>query len=541
MRTRRLPPVPADAHIQDMTEQDQAPVIAWLTDPATHGGVAVERVDTHAAIVVLAGERAWKLKRAVRYPYLDFSTVERRRAACETELAVNRRTAPGLYDAVVPVTRGTGGLEPGGFELGGAGEVVDWVVAMRRFPAGALFDRMAAEGRLTVPLMRDLADRIAAFHADAALHREGGADAAMRAVVVENLEELRAHPGVFAPPAVERLERDSLATLDRLEPLMEARGREGRVVRGHGDLHLRNIVLLDGVPTLFDAIEFDEAMATVDVLYDLAFLLMDLEHRALRPLANALFNRWLERTGDVGGLALLPLFLSARAAIRAKIGATAAALRPEPDAAVERAEAGRYLDLALAAIAPPPPVLVAVGGLSGTGKTTLARAIAPRLGPVPGAVVLRSDAVRKALHGVAETERLPPEAYTQETTRTVYAHVVERAAATLAAGHAVVVDAVHARPEERAAVEAVAASAGAAFAGVWLEADSGTRVRRIAGRAPDASDATAEIALRQESYETGPLAWARVAAAAPAEMVAAGVLRTLDQLICVADAGSKAH
>ncbi|XHO97014.1 AAA family ATPase [Azospirillum sp. A26] len=486
----------------------QEEVIAFLGDPHTHGGLAVERIDTHAASVFLAGDRALKLKRAVRYPYLDYSTVGKRHAACAEELAINRRTAPALYRGLVAVRRGEDGrlrLD----ESGGAGEAVDWLVSMARFPDEALFDRMAERRALTPALMRRLAERIAAFHREAAPRPDGGGVEAMREVADGNVADLRAAPDLFPATVVDLLAERTGDALDRLAPVLEERRRAGFVRHGHGDLHLRNIVLLDGEPTLFDAIEFDEALAVADVFYDLAFLLMDLDHRGLRPLGNAVLNRYLEETGDYAGLAALPLFLSLRAAVRAKVSAAALRLEGAADEALA-GEARRYLEQALAVLDPVPARLVAVGGLSGSGKTRLAQEIAPELGPPPGAVVLRSDVLRKRLCGVADSDRLPAEGYGPAMTERVYGELYRRAAAVLAAGQAVVVDAVSARPDERNRIAAVAAGAGVRFDGIWLEAPLTERVERVTNRRNDASDATAEVVERQESYDLGSIGWARL-------------------------------
>ncbi|MDQ2106376.1 phosphotransferase, partial [Azospirillum isscasi] len=342
----------------DPTPSPTTVVAAFLADPASHGGAAVERVETHAAIVFLAGDRAYKLKRAVRYPYLDYSTAARRRAACVEELRLNRRTAPSLYLGLESVVRRAGGALAFGGEDGEGGTALDWLVVMRRFPQDALMDRMAERGGLTDGLIRDLADAVTAFHRKAEPRPDGGGAAAMREVVEGSVAELRASPSLFPPERVERLAAASADALARLTPLLEERRRGGFVRHGHGDLHLRNIVVLDGKPVLFDGIEFDERLAVVDVAYDLAFLLMDLERRGLRPLGNALLNRSLDATEDYAALALLPLFLSARAAIRAKIAAAAAALHPGDAAAqgLER-EAAAYLEHALASLEPPPPRL----------------------------------------------------------------------------------------------------------------------------------------------------------------------------------------
>ncbi|HYF88163.1 AAA family ATPase [Azospirillum sp.] len=508
-------PGPPQGPSQQEGQQEEA--IAFLSDPHSHGGQAVERIDTHAALVFLAGDRALKLKRAVRYPYLDYSTVEKRHAACLAELAINRRTAPALYRDVAALRRGADGrlfLDAGD----GPGEAVDWLVSMTRFPDDALFDRMAERHRLTPDLMRRLAERIAAFHGEADPRPDGGGAEAMRAVADGNLEDLRAAPDLFPEAMVARLAERTAAALDRLAPLLEERRRTGLVRHGHGDLHLRNIVLLDGEPTLFDAIEFDDALAVADVFYDLAFLLMDLDHRGLRPLGTVVLNRYLEETEDYGGLAALPLFLSLRAAVRAKV--LAAALRLDGTASGLAEEARRYLDHALAALDPPPARLVAVGGLSGTGKTRLAEGLAPGLGPTPGAVVLRTDVLRKRLCGVADTDRLPEDGYAVPVTERVYAELYRRAAAVLAAGHAVVVDAVSARPDERRRLAVLTADAGVRFDGIWLEAPLNARVERVANRRNDASDATADVVERQESYDLGTIDWTRL----DAGRVAADVL-----------------
>jgi len=491
----------------------QTETLAFLGDPRTHAGAPVERIDTHAAMVFLAGDHAFKLKRAVRYPYLDYSTVEKREAACRAELAINRRTAPALYLDVRAVRRGTDGglvLDGEGAELGeDAGEVVDWVVAMRRFPDDALFDRLADRDALTPAIMRSLARRIAAFHAAAEIRRDGGGVAAMRAVVDGNLDEMAASPALFPPDRLDRLATRSADALNRLKGLLGDRRRGGLVRHCHGDLHLRNIVLLDGVPTLFDAIEFDLSLAVTDLFYDLAFLLMDLEQRGLRPLGNVVLNQYLAETGDFGGLAALPLFLSARAAVRAKVAAASVDVSPDRGGALE-VEARRYLDHAIAALEPPPARLVAIGGLSGTGKSLLAQALAPELGAAPGAVVLRSDAVRKALWGVAETERLPPGAYEPSVTARVYDTLRNQARTALHAGHAVVVDAVNARAEERDALESLAVAASVRFDGLWLDAALELRTARVTDRRNDASDATAEVAKRQETYDLGLMRWTRL-------------------------------
>jgi aminoglycoside phosphotransferase family enzyme/predicted kinase len=488
-------------------DAEQAAVIAFLADPRTHDAPTVERVDTHGSVVFIACDHAWKLKRAVRFAYMDFSTLAKRRSACQAEQRLNRRTAPDIYLAVEAVMRRPDGT----LAVGGVGEEVDWLVVMRRIDQDTLFDRMAERGALTPDLMRGLADAIADFHGGAERRTDQGGADALRRVIDDNMAELGEHPDLFPSDRIAHLADRSRSALEGGAALLDRRRDDGFVRFCHGDLHLRNICLFGGRPTLFDCIEFNDEIAIIDVLYDLAFLIMDLEHRGLRPLAGALFNRYLERTGDFDGLALLPLFLSVRAAVRAKVDASAAAAQPDPEQVDRlRRSASAYFAHALTFLETPRPLLIGVGGLSGSGKTTLARRLASDVGPVPGAVVLRSDVIRKQLCGVAETDRLPPERYDEATTRRVYDELAVRARRILKAGHAVIVDAVNARAEERAVLERTAAEAGAGFLGLWLEARPETLLTRIRQRVNDASDATEDVVQRQLAYATGPINWTRI-------------------------------
>jgi uncharacterized protein len=503
-----------------MTADDmQAEVFALLGDPAPHGatygGGEVKRIDTHAAAVFLAPALAYKVKRAVRFPFLDYATLEKRKAACEAELAVNRPFAPQLYRRVVPITR----ERDGRLALDGKGEPVEWAVEMARFDETATLDHLAARHAIDLALADALARVVADAHAKAPAADADGWTGRLATYITQNRDELRAHPELFEPRQVDELSDKSRAALQRLEPLLRARGNAGLVRRGHGDLHLGNIVLIDGKPVIFDAIEFDPLIATGDVLYDLAFLLMDLVERGLDGAANMVLNRYLvetRRSADLDGLAALPLFLSLRAAIRAKVTAAKRDVSGTDRRAAAQA-AQNYFRLALRLIAPPAPVLVAIGGLSGTGKSVLARALAPGLPPAPGAVVLRSDVERKTLFGVAETERLPAAAYGPEVTVRIYAALAEKARRVTAAGHTAIVDAVFAQDHERAQVAATARASGVPFRGLFLVADLDIRIARVTARRHDASDAGAEIARLQDSYGLGALDWAEVDAAGTPE------------------------
>ncbi|WP_114395394.1 AAA family ATPase [Oleisolibacter albus] len=497
----------------------QAAVMALLGDPATHGGAPVERIDTHANSVFLAGDRAYKLKRAVRFPFLDFSTLARRLEACRAELVLNRRTAPDLYLGLGAVVRtAEGRLRLLDHLPRDEGDLVEPVVRMRRFRQEDLAAHIADAGGLTPPVALALADTVAAFHEAADPRPDGPGVPEIAHLIAMNTQQLRQHAALFPAEAVTRLDRRGQAALDRHGGLIDRRRQAGYVRHCHGDLHLRNIVLVDGRPQPFDCVEFDESLAVTDVLYDLAYLLMDLEHRRLRPVANLVFNRYLDQTEDLAGLALLPLFLSIRAGIRAHLTAAGAAVQSDPgQAEALRAEARAYFDLALALVQPPRGRLLAIGGLSGTGKTTLARHLAPEIGPAPGAVILRSDVLRKRLLGCAETDRLPPDGYAEAVTDRVYAEMDGRAGLVLDGRHAVICDAVYARTEQRRGIEAVAQAAGMPFTGLWLVADQQTQLARVSRRSGDASDATVEVVRRQAAYDLGEMTWDVIAASGPAE------------------------
>jgi uncharacterized protein len=503
----------------------QDAVFALLSDPATYGGAEVQRIDTHAASVFLAGDRALKVKRAVRFPFLDYSTLDKRKAACEAELEVNRAFAPDIYLGILPITRQADGR----LVLGGDGEAVEWAVEMRRFDEAATLDRLAEKGRIDAALADRLGRMVAAAHAAAPTVATESWLTALAGFIDQNREAFAAAPDLFPPDEATTLDRLSRTALARVRPLLVTRGRLGLIRRGHGDLHLGNIAMIDGEPVLFDAIEFDPLIAAGDVVYDLAFLVMDLIERDLREAANIVLDRYLaetRRNEDLDALAALPLFLSLRAGIRAKVTAARLHDAPAPDRPAIAQSAQTYFALARRLIEPPAAKLVAVGGLSGTGKSVLARALAPHIAPEPGAVVVRSDVERKALFGVAETDHLPANAYAPDAMAKVYSVLGDIARRVVAAGHSAIVDAVFARPEERAAIAAVARGCDVTFHGLFLTADLATRIARVDARERDASDADAAVARTQESYDLGALDWTRVDASGTPEDTLAKALLT---------------
>lgn len=480
---------------------------ALMADPATHGGEAVEVIETHAACVFLSGENAYKVKKPVRYDYLDFSTVQGRTAALRAELKVNAVNAPTLYRRLVWIGRDAAGA----LRLG-EGEPVEPVLEMARFDQDALLDQWALAGRIDGALARDLADAVFDSHDRAPERRRSGEAERMRQLLAHVASACRREAA--APQArLTALETALDARLAAQADHLEARGHGGAVRRCHGDLHLQNIVMLKGAPVLFDALEFDEALAEIDILYDLAFLAMDLVHRGLQLQAAALLSQYAARLSPeaADGLGLLAVFCGVRALIRAMTDYE----RGRPG---DAEDAARYLALAERCAQPHTPRLIAVGGLSGTGKSTLAEGLAPHLAPPPGALVLRADLERKAMLNLSWRDRLPETAYSRQASIAVYDRQRRKADAALKGGASVIVDAVHSRSEERTALEQIAQNAGADFIGLWLEADRSVMEARVAGRAHDPSDADLSVVAKQAGYDSGEVSWVRIDASGGAEV-----------------------
>lgn len=499
-----------------MNEEEQLPVIEFLTSTRAHGGAPVTHIETHLSHVFLAGGRAYKMMRAVRYDFVDFSTIEKRRAACINEIAVNRRTAPGMYLGVVGIYRRNGRLS---WEA--EGEPVDWAVEMKRFNADQQFDRLAAKGLLTPALVAPLADRIAEFHQTAERKPSHSPRDGVRDVIDRIGPDLIKQIG--GEPA-SRWFHLAGEEHERRRPLLKARERHGWVRHCHGDLHLGNICVFEGEPTPFDAIEFSEDLANIDVLYDLAFLLMDLKRRGLPELAALVLSRYLSATRDYSGLALLPLFQSMRASVRAMV----LSLPGRPDA--ERGDAQGYLALANAYLAQNVSSrLICVGGNSGSGKSSLSANLSLEFGLPGAAVVLQSDVVRKRIHGVSPNARLPESAYGKKDSEAVYRRMFRDAHRALKAGAVVILDATFLDPAERAAAAALAQKLGVPFDGFWLTAPRETLLQRVAKRKGDPSDATTAVLERQLAACEEPTDWRKIDASAGLSASLAQVRRALDQ------------
>lgn len=502
-----------------MIPDNQTKAIAFLVEPATYGAAGpVETMETHISRIFLAGGRAFKMKRAVKLPYADFSTPDLRLAACQKEVELNSKTAPGLYLGARRITRSADGT----LAFDGDGPLVDAAVEMKRFPQQALLDRMAEADELTPDLMTRTARIIARFHEQVPVVHAGGGAANLAGVLDINKAGF-ATSHVFGEKEVEGLDAAFRTALSYHAATLNQRELAGKVRRCHGDLHLRNICLLDNEPCLFDCIEFNDQIATVDVLYDLAFLLMDLWHRDLPDLANLVMNRYLDETGNEDGFILLPLFMAVRAAVRAHVTATQVEEGSDPPVKLA-GEARAYFDLATDLLKERPSRLITIGGLSGSGKTTVAEALAAHAGAPPGARIVESDRIRKSLHGVPPETRLPAEAYRPEVSDRVYREMARRTGDILAGGGSVVADAVFDRVETRERIERAAADCNRPFLGIWLETAPGILRRRVEQRSAGPSDATIDVLSRQLQKSVGEITWHRVDAAQDSGRIVSEVL-----------------
>ena len=437
-------------------------------------------IETHISLVFLGADTAWKLRKAIRLPFLDFTTLDGRRRAAFREFELNAGAAPGVYRDVVPVVR----REGGSLTLGGEGEIVDWVVRMARVPEADFLEIIASAGGLSPSLLDAVADCVADYHLGLAPVAGSHPADAMRSVALGSVRS-----ALEAGLLEDEVRAWSDAVLQRIETCagwLDSRGRNGFVRRAHGDLHLGNMCLWQNRPVLFDALEFDEAMATIDLGYDLGFLLMDLDLRVGRAAANRVLNRYVARTGDVSLVRGLPLFLSMRAMVRAHVEAKRG----------RAALAETYFRAARNYLLPAPTFVLAVGGLQGTGKSTLARAIAPELGRAPGSLVLRSDEIRKRQHHALPEQRLPAEAYSDAANRAMLEALLAGVTEAAKAGQAVIADATFIEPADKEAIAEAAREAGLPFLGLWLDAPLPMLESRIRSRATDASDATVEVLHR---------------------------------------------
>ena len=455
----------------------------------------VEIINTHSAHLFLHKAIVYKIKRSIAYSYLDMTSLASRELLCKRELEINKPVLPNIYLDVVPIIRSA----DGSLSFDQHGEVVEWVLRMNRFNEHQVLDTMAREGQLTVELTHRLGIALAEFHAKLDTKVVTDGHERIAEVVHELIYEFSVLENPLACHAVSLFSKLALMHLNKNQKLLNSRASDGYIKRCHGDLHLRNVLVQNGTPVPFDALEFNERMATTDILYDLAFMIMDLSHRGLREHENNVLNAYLLHSDPANtvALALLPLFLGCRAGIRAMTTAQAAAANLQNSVALST-EASKYLHAATNYMSVKPATLLAVGGLSGTGKSTIAKQLPTHLAASPGAVLLRSDAERKAALGMPEYDVLPTENYTAESANANYQRLSIKAAGALSAGYSVVVDATFLDQRQQRHFEALARSTCSKFIGIWLSAPLEILRNRIVERKSDASDAT--IGVLEEQF-----------------------------------------
>ncbi|MFN7122179.1 MAG: AAA family ATPase [Hydrogenophaga sp.] len=487
-------------------------LITALLEPACypHPVQRVELRETHGAWVLLAGDQAWKIKKPVRLPFMDFSTLALRRAACQAEVRLNRRfetpdPATHLYLNAVPIVgpadqprRGKPGEDDD--------QAIEWAVHMRRFDEDLRLDNLCARGALKPEHLTSLAQRMATFQAASAVAapegRWGRADDVL-AFASDNLTTVRSGLTDARDAAqIDQLSRWTESRFSQLAPLLAQRLAEGRVREGHGDLHLANLVLIGNEVVPFDGIEFNDALRWIDVASDMAFAWMDLLDHGQSGLANGLLSDWLDASGDTTAPDVLPFFAVYRALVRAKV-AVIRSSQPGADTTASLREARNYTALAQRIAQPPAPQLVITHGLSGSGKTW-ASSCWLQSEASGRAIRLRSDVERKRLHGLAATQAsgssLNTGLYSPQAHTDTYTHLLDRAQHLLETGWSVLVDAAFLRRHEREAFAALAQAVGCPFHILATDAPLAVLRQRITARqahGADASEATVAVLEQQ--------------------------------------------
>ncbi|WP_227546025.1 bifunctional aminoglycoside phosphotransferase/ATP-binding protein [Marinobacter fonticola] len=478
-------------------------LIDALQDPARydHPVDDFKVLETHISWVILTGPYAYKIKKPIDFGFLDFSTLERRKHFCEEEIRLNQRLAPDVYVDVLPISGSEG--DP---KIGDVAEPIDYAIRMRQFDQANMLDGIQERGELTREMMTSLARQVADFHKDlprVAEDKPLGTPEAVYAAMQENFDQIRPLlEDAALLQQVDALEAWTRTTFERMQDMIEQRRAEGFVRECHGDLHLSNITHYEGNVTVFDCIEFNEPFRWIDVINDVAFLLMDLESRDEFKLATDVLNTYLEYSGDFGGLPLLPLYKAYRAMVRAKIALfTMGNPSLSDDEKAGLLDTYRsYAELADSYSACPNPYLLATTGLSGSGKTVVSGELAREL----GLVRIRSDVERKRLFGLDPLAKsksaVGADLYSAEANSKTYDHLVQLAGKLLLAGIPVIVDAACLKQAERIRFDELANGFGMPFALVDCEAPEELRRQWVRERSNDASEATEALLDQQRTW-----------------------------------------
>ncbi|MDB9373776.1 AAA family ATPase [Nodularia sphaerocarpa] len=454
----------------------------------------IQLIQTHISYVLLTGDYAYKLKKPVNFGFLDFSTLEKRKHFCQEELRLNQRGAAELYLEVLPVT-----MVDEQHHLGGAGKAVEYALKMRQFPQELLFSTLFEQGKLNETHLEDLGKVVAEYHAKSTTNdyiRSFGEVPQVRAAIDENYQQTDKYIG--GPQTPKQFQETKQYTdnffLERPE-LFTSRVENNYIRECHGDLHLRNIALWHDKITLFDCIEFNEPFRFVDVMYDVAFTVMDLEARQRPDLANAFLNTYVEQTGDWEGLQVLPLYLSRQAYVRAKVTSFLLDDLGVPATAKEEAAktAAQYYHQAWEYTKPKAGKLLLMSGLSGSGKSTTAKYLAREF----KAIQIRSDAVRKHLGGISLGERGGDDLYTPEMTQKTYARLLDLGIILAQQGFNVILDAKYDKEHLRQEAIAKAEKHQLPLQIIYCTAPLEVVQERLAKRTGDIADATVDLLTSQ--------------------------------------------
>jgi aminoglycoside phosphotransferase family enzyme/predicted kinase len=480
-----------------MTEANLPPLIQQMLQPGFYPHAVIEPIQliqTHVSYVLLTGDYAYKLKKAVNFGFLDFSTLEKRQHFCQEELRLNQRGAAELYLEVLPVT-----VADKQYQLGGTGKAVEYALKMRQFPQEFLFTSLFEQGKLNEEQMEELGRVVAQYHAQAEINdyiRSFGEILQVRAAFDENYQQTEKYIG--GPQTKEQFKETKQYTdkffVERPE-LFTSRIHNNYIRECHGDLHLRNIALWHDKITLFDCIEFNEPFRFVDVMYDVAFTVMDLEARQRQDLGNAFLNSYIEQTGDWEGLQVLPLYLSRQAYVRAKVTSFLLDDSSVPAAAKEEATktAADYYKQAWEYTKPKQGKLFLMSGLSGSGKSTTAKYLARQL----NAIQIRSDAVRKHLGGISLQERGGDDLYTPEMTQKTYTRLLNLGIILANQGFNVILDAKYDREQLRQDAIAQAEKHQIPLQIIYCTAPVEVIRDRLINRTGDIADATVDLLTSQ--------------------------------------------
>lgn len=494
---------------------EQIDIVAFLSSPAAYQGVEPVRIDTHLSHVFLAGDFVFKLKRAVRLDFVDYSTPKKRLEYCRREIEANAAWSGDLYLGVIPVTRS--GAE---YQIDGRGQVVDWLVKMNRFCDGDRLDQAIGSGRTNDVEIRSLADDLAERHlASGSNHELGGMDGILD-LAAQIGGDLISHPvNSIKDASIREWQSGLRSKIFAQRDWYAARRKDGKIKLCHGDLHLKNLCYWNDRIIGFDALEFDEEMRTIDVFYDLAFLIMDLIRHGQNRFACLLLARYLARTGDYDGLTGLEIFLSLRAGVRAMANAIAG----------NEAETAVYFGLARQFLCDRSrPQAVLIGGRSGTGKTTIATDLAAGFGKSPGAIVVRSDVIRKLLGGSSPEAAMTPASYTELSAAKVYSAMRDAAMQILRRGYSCVLDATFLNQEERRRTKSALQDIGIEPICLWLTAPTEVLKSRLEHRTGDASDADIGV-LKTQLKKADPETWVQVSAVGSPEAVTRAVIGQINQ------------